>query len=301
MGDVLKSITDSIVEGSESIAQASIMFSDSSQQISVRANDQASSTEQISSSMEEMAANIDQTSENTKLAEDVAVETEVGVVDGVNAANNALQLVGQISERIVVIRDISFQTNILALNAAVEAARAGEHGKGFAVVAAEVRKLAERSASSAQDIEAMANKLRDASDKANEKLKNIIPKVKDNLKLIQEISASTLEQSSGAEQVNNAIQNLNKTVQDNASMSEELASSAEEVKRQSEKLAETISFFKTSDKVVVQKKKQNEAPKILPQVATKKTTNPKTSNGNDSKGFNFILSDAEKDKGYTTY
>ncbi len=301
MGDVLKNITDSIVEGSENIAQASIMFSDSSQQISVRANDQASSTEQISSSMEEMAANIDQTSENSKLAEDVAIETEVGVVDGVNAANNALHLVGQISERIVVIRDISFQTNILALNAAVEAARAGEHGKGFAVVAAEVRKLAERSASSAQDIEAMANKLRDASDKANEKLKNVIPKVKDNLKLIQEISASTLEQSSGAEQVNNAIQNLNKTVQDNASMSEELASSAEEVKRQSEKLAETISFFKTTDKVVYQKKKQNVAPKIAPKVETKKVFNTKPSNGNDSKGFNFILSDAEKDKGYTTY
>ncbi|MDX9847350.1 MAG: HAMP domain-containing methyl-accepting chemotaxis protein [Tenuifilaceae bacterium] len=301
MGDVLKNITDSIVEGSESIAQASIMFSDSSQQISVRANDQASSTEQISSSMEEMAANIDQTSENSKLAEDVAVETEVGVVDGVNAANNALQLVGQISERIVVIRDISFQTNILALNAAVEAARAGEHGKGFAVVAAEVRKLAERSASSAQDIEAMANKLRDASDKANEKLKNVIPKVKDNLKLIQEISASTLEQSSGAEQVNNAIQNLNKTVQDNASMSEELASSAEEVKRQSEKLAETISFFKTTDKVLYQKKKQSVAPKIAPKVETKKIINTKPSNGNGSKGFNFILSDAEKDKGYTTY
>lgn len=301
MGDVLKNITDSIVEGSESITQASIMFSDSSQQISVRANDQASSTEQISSSMEEMAANIDQTSENSKLAEDVAIETEVGVVDGVNAANNALQLVGQISERIVVIRDISFQTNILALNAAVEAARAGEHGKGFAVVAAEVRKLAERSASSAQDIEAMANKLRDASDKANEKLKNVIPKVKDNLKLIQEISASTLEQSSGAEQVNNAIQNLNKTVQDNASMSEELASSAEEVKRQSEKLAETISFFKTSDKVVFQKKKQSVVHKIAPKTETKKIINTKPSNGNGSKGFNFILSDAEKDKGYTTY
>lgn len=244
MGEVLKNITETIVTGAESISQASVNFSNTSQQISKSANEQASSTEEISSSMEEMVSNIDQTTDNSRQAEIVAIETEKGVVEGVQAANEALEFVKQISEKITIIRDISFQTNILALNAAVEAARAGEHGKGFAVVAAEVRKLAERSAASAQDIESMANSLKNASDTANEKLTKVIPKVKDNLKLIQEISAASTEQSSGADQVNNAIQHLNQTVQSNASISEELASSAEEVRVQSEKLMETINFFK---------------------------------------------------------
>ncbi|MDD2197421.1 MAG: HAMP domain-containing methyl-accepting chemotaxis protein [Bacteroidales bacterium] len=247
MGDVLKDITQNIVQGSQSIADASVLFTTSSQQLSQGASNQASSTEEVSSSMEEMAANIDQTSENAKLAEKVAIETESGVVQGVDAANSALELVNNITEKIVIIRDIAFQTNILALNAAVEAARAGEHGKGFAVVAAEVRKLAERSASSAQDIENMANMLREASDDASKKLIAVIPKVKDNLKLIQEISSASIEQASGADQVNGAIQSLNKTVQDNASMSQELSANAQEVKTNSDRLVETISFFKISE------------------------------------------------------
>ncbi|HPF92366.1 MAG TPA: HAMP domain-containing methyl-accepting chemotaxis protein [Tenuifilaceae bacterium] len=247
MGDVLKGITDNIVEGAERISQASIQFNSTSQQISKSSNEQASSAEEISSSMEQMAANIDQTSDNSKQAEKVASETETGVVDGVEAASKALEFVTQISDKITIIRDIAFQTNILALNAAVEAARAGEHGKGFAVVAAEVRKLAERSAVSAQDIETMANRLSEASDNASIKLKDVIPKVKDNLKLIQEISAASLEQASGADQVNNAIQHLNKTVQDNVTVSEELASNATEMKDQSDKLVSAISFFRTSE------------------------------------------------------
>jgi methyl-accepting chemotaxis protein len=265
MGAVLKDITQNIVQGSQSIAEASILFTASSQQISQGASNQASSTEEVSSSMEEMAANIDQTSENAKLAEKVAIETELGVVQGVDAANSALELVNSITEKIVIIRDIAFQTNILALNAAVEAARAGEHGKGFAVVAAEVRKLAERSASSAQDIENMANMLRKASDDASKKLIAVIPKVKDNLKLIQEISAASNEQASGADQVNGAIQSLNKTVQDNASMSQDLAANAQEVKTNSDRLVETISFFKITE--------------------------------NDSNGFKYILGDEGKVKG----
>jgi methyl-accepting chemotaxis protein len=295
MGDVLKDITDKIVSGAEHISQASVQFTITSQQISKGANEQASSSEEISSSMEQMVSNIDQTSNNSKQAEIVARETEKGVIDGVQAANNALEFVGQITDKIVIIRDIAFQTNILALNAAVEAARAGEHGRGFAVVAAEVRKLAERSAASAHDIEQMAHRLKEASDTANDKLKNVIPKVKDNLKLIQEISAASMEQASGAEQVNNAIQSLNHTVQNNASVSEELASNAEEVKAQSDKLIETITFFSTKTEAAnIHKSKRVQTPKAFKTISSNEIKLKAESTG-------FKLQMTEKDKDFVEF
>jgi methyl-accepting chemotaxis protein len=306
MGNKLKQITEAVISGSERIASASVEFSNTSQQISKGANEQASSTEEVSSSMEQMAANIDQTSANSKEAEKVAIETERGVVEGVNAAGEAMVFTNQISDKITIIRDIAFQTNILALNAAVEAARAGEHGKGFAVVAAEVRKLAERAAVSAQEIETMTSKLKSTSDVANEKLNAVIPKVKNNLKLIQEISAASVEQASGADQVNNAIQHLNQIVQENAAASEELASNAEEIKSLARQLIDEITFFKVDEHQKVSSNpmaKKRENPQVVkkdkPKIVAKKPIIPHKPNPN--KGFGLKMDGSDSDKDYTSF
>ena len=77
---------------------------------------------------------------------------------GGEAVRETVVAMREITQKILIVGDIAYQTNLLALNAAIEAARAGTHGKGFAVVAGEVRKLAERSQTAAQQISDLAKK-----------------------------------------------------------------------------------------------------------------------------------------------
>ena len=244
----LKKIMSEINNNIEYLNSSGSLLQSTSERLSDGASLQASSIEEVSSSMEQMVNSIQQSTDYAQEAEKNALETEQGVIIGVNAASDTIEFTNQINEKIKIVRDISQQTNILALNAAVEAARAGEHGKGFAVVAAEVRKLAERAALSAQEIEDISGKLKMASDTAGVKLSSVVPKVQNNLKLIREIAASSLEQSSGARQINNAIGQLNQVAQQNASSSQEMATGAVELTNQAGQLSETISYFELAEK-----------------------------------------------------
>ena len=240
----LKEIVTEIIQGATNILAASEQTSSTSQQLSQGANEQASSVEEVSSTMEQIAANIEQNTENSKVTEQISNEANAEIQKVRGISQKAIEASAEITNRITVINDIAFQTNILALNAAVEAARAGEHGKGFAVVAAEVRKLAENSKLAAEEIVALAQRSLEFSKGTGDVMANTLPKIEQTKSLIQEISAASLEQNNGANQINSAISQLNAVTQQNASASEELASSAEELASQAEQLKELITFFR---------------------------------------------------------
>jgi methyl-accepting chemotaxis protein len=290
-----KEIIGNINDNAGNLVSVSHQLSGASQQLSQGASEQASSIEEVSSTMEEITANIQQNSENSKETESVSNEAYLGIKDVVDRSSKAVEANRIIAEKITIINEIAFQTNILALNAAVEAARAGEHGKGFAVVAAEVRKLAERSKSAADEIVNLAQTALDLSQGAGSVMLNTLPKIEKTSKLIREINNASNDQNSGAGQVNNAIHQLNNITQQNAASSEEVAANAEGLVAQAEQLKDIISFFKLSknksnpiSKIPEKKEKRIEIPEKRTNPISKA---PKTSSTilNKQKGINLDL------------
>lgn len=284
---------------SNSIAGASHQISATAQQLSSGATEMASSTEEVSTTMEEMVANIEQNSQNAIQTDSIAILVAKDAVKVRKASEESMVSIRYIADKIKIINDIAFQTNILALNAAVEAARAGEHGRGFAVVASEVRKLAERSKIAADEINNLSTNSVIITEEATGLLNSIIPQIEKTTQLIQEISSSSKEQRSGAEQVNNAIQQLNDITQQNAAASEEMSSSAEQMTGQAEQLKELVAYFKInkesgvsfSMKIENEVKGRNEIKNIKSKVANKPQSKEFKLSKNKSVGVRLKMSD----------
>lgn len=243
MSDKLSEVVASIMAGADNIAGASMQMSSTAQQMSQGASEQASSTEEVSSSMEEMTSNIMQNTDNAMQTDKISTVALNGVNKVGSASKESLVSIKEIAQKITIINDIAFQTNILALNAAVEAARAGEQGKGFAVVAAEVRKLAERSKIAADEIGILSKSSVEVTEGAGKLMEDLTPEIQKTAKLVQEIAAASQEQNNGAEQINSAVQQLSMVTQQNAAASEEMASGAEELAGQADQLKDIVSFF----------------------------------------------------------
>jgi methyl-accepting chemotaxis protein len=240
----LKEVLTFVSTASDNIATASNQMSATSQQMAQGSQEQAASAEEISSSMEQMTSNIQQNTDNAQQTDQIALKAAEDMKVGSQAVHQTVDSMKKIADKISIIGEIARQTNLLALNAAVEAARAGEYGKGFAVVAAEVRKLAEKSQLAAAEINELSSSSVLIADQSMKVMETIVPSITSTARLVQEISAASMEQNSGAEQVNKAVQQLSQVIQQNAAASEEMATSSEELASQADYLRETIAFFK---------------------------------------------------------
>ena len=233
----MMTVTNKISENSRKLHSTADLVSDGTSQ-------QAASVQETSASMEEMTGTINENANN-------ALETDATaqlLAQNATVCSTSMQktsaAMSDIFERIGIVGEITRKIELLALNASVEAARAGEHGKGFAVVASEVSKLAEMSKQAASEIERSSTEGKKLADETNKMLDDLLPEIEKTQNLVQNISASSKEQSVGAEQINSAIKTLDNVVQKNALAASDLSKSAYELAGLVPDLSKLIDQFK---------------------------------------------------------
>lgn len=276
MTDSLRKLVSEVRGSVDHVSSASSQIVQGNLDLSSRTEQQATSLEQTAASMEEFTSSMQSNSDATKEAVNYVRNASLIAQRGGEVVNKVVDTMAEIenssnkiNDIIGVIDGIAFQTNILALNAAVEAARAGEQGRGFAVVASEVRNLAQRSATAAKEIKGLiqesVSKVGEGSRlvaDAGQTMADIVEGVQSVTEIMNRISNSTLEQSSGVNQINQAVGQLDQMTQQNAALVEQASAAASSLQQQASKLSSAVSMFNLGSTLAL-------SPMKLEQVALK--------------------------------
>lgn len=258
MNDGLVDIVSQVRQGTETIVTASNEIASGNLDLSIRTEQQATSLEKTSTSMENFTRAIRDNADKAQQANKMAIVATQNAVEGGQVVSEVVMTMDSInasSKKIVdiisVIDGIAFQTNILALNAAVEAARAGEQGRGFAVVASEVRSLAQRSAAAAKEIKNLIDQsVENVSigsklvNKAGSTMQTVVASIQNVTQVIGEINHASADQISGIEEASLSIAQMDEVTQQNAALVEQAAAAAGSMKDQANNLSVIVSRFK---------------------------------------------------------
>lgn len=230
----------------EMLLELATKISVAAKSVSDAATFQASSVDQTCITLDQINSSITQNAASAKGTENIATNASNDAKQGGNAISNTISVMQSITNKISIIDDIAYKTNLLALNAAIEAARAGEQGKGFAVVASEIRKLSERTQIAAQEISVLAEKSTNISTEAERFLNKIVPVIAQTAESVHEIASLSANQSVAVQQIDKTMGVIDAQTKKNASAAQDLANIAQEIAKKTKDLKDLIAFFKVT-------------------------------------------------------
>ena len=252
----LQKLIGEIQTDADMVASAAKKMTIAAEDVACSSNQQSASSLVIAAAMEQLTVSINLISDSANRAQTISGDSELlmnetsGVVSEavnriakiatvVEQASQTVRTLGQESENVskivLVIKEVADQTNLLALNAAIEAARAGEQGRGFAVVADEVRRLAERTTQSTQEITTMISSMQSSARDAVTCIEDAVANVNEGVILTKRVGESVSQLGASSHEVKGVIIDVSSALREQNAASNEIARNVEQIAQTGER------------------------------------------------------------------